>query len=46
MKQVLQRFLRKEETGEKVQMTTAIFMVLLFLSFWGVSFYVLVNSFA
>lgn len=46
MKQVLQRLLRGDESGEKFHMMTTIFMILLFLTFWGVSFYVLVNSFA
>jgi hypothetical protein len=46
MKQVLQRLLvAKENTHEKFQFTT-LFMILLFLTFWGVSFYVLVNSLA
>ncbi|HVF82469.1 MAG TPA: hypothetical protein VM884_11060 [Flavisolibacter sp.] len=46
MKQVLQRLLKVDDSGEKFQMMTTIFMILLFLTFWGVSFYVLVNSFA
>ncbi|MFL5742164.1 MAG: hypothetical protein ACJ75B_18215 [Flavisolibacter sp.] len=47
MKQVLQRLLvADEETHEKFRMSTTIFMILLFLTFWGVSFYVLVNSLA
>jgi hypothetical protein len=46
MKQVLQRLLVADETREKFNMTTTIFMILLFLTFWGVSFYVLVNSLA
>lgn len=47
MKQVIERLLRKEEAvGERVRMLNTIFMILLFLTFWGVSFYVLINSFA
>jgi hypothetical protein len=46
MKQVLQRLVAKDETHEKFHLSTTIFMILLFLTFWGVSFYVLVNSLA
>jgi hypothetical protein len=47
MKQVLQRLLvAKDDTHEKFRVSTTIFMILLFLMFWGVSFYVLVNSLA
>ena len=47
MKQVLQRLLvAKDETHDKFNLRTTLFMILLFLTFWGVSFYVLVNSFA
>ncbi len=46
MKQALQRLLRADETNEKFQMMTTVFMILLFLAFLGASFYVLVNSFA
>lgn len=46
MKQVLQRLWVKDETRENFHMGTTIFMILLFLTFWGVSFYVLVNSLA
>jgi hypothetical protein len=47
MKQVLQRLLvANEETHEKFHLSTTIFMIILFLTFWGVSFYVLVNSLA
>ena len=47
MKQVLQRLLvANEPTHDKFKMSTTIFMILLFLTFWGVSFYVLVNSLA
>lgn len=46
MKHNLSKILRKEETQEKFHMLTTICMIILFLTFWGVSFYVLVNSFA
>jgi hypothetical protein len=46
MKQVLQRLVAKDETHEQFHLSTTIFMILLFLTFWGVSFYVLVNSLA
>jgi len=46
MKQVLQRLLRADDRTEKFHMLSTLFMILLFLTFWGVSFYVLVNSFA
>jgi hypothetical protein len=46
MKQVLQRLLVADDTREKFHLSTTIFMILLFLTFWGVSFYVLVNSLA
>ena len=47
MKQVLQRLLvANDETREKFHLSTTIFMILLFLTFWGVSFWVLVNSLA
>jgi hypothetical protein len=47
MKQVLHRLLvASDDTHEKFRMSTTVFMILLFLTFWGVSFYVLVNSLA
>jgi hypothetical protein len=46
MKQVLQRLLVRDDHREKFNMSSTIFMILLFLTFWGVSFYVLVNSLA
>lgn len=46
MKQVLQRLVRADDRTEKFQMLSTLFMILLFLTFWGVSFYVLVNSLA
>ena len=46
MKQAFERIFVKEQTHDKFNMSTAIVMILLFLTFWGVSFYVLVNSLA
>lgn len=46
MKQVLQRLLKGEDRAETFHNMTTVFMILLFLTFWGVSFYVLINSFA
>ncbi|WP_172623242.1 hypothetical protein [Flavisolibacter ginsenosidimutans] len=46
MKQVLQRLLKAEDRTEAFHTFSTVFMILLFLTFWGVSFYVLVNSFA
>lgn len=46
MKQSLQRLLRTEDRTEKFHALSTVFMIVLFLAFWGVSFYVLVNSFA
>ncbi|MDB5206211.1 MAG: hypothetical protein JWR72_1286 [Flavisolibacter sp.] len=46
MKQVLQRLLRRDDGSEKYQGMITIYMIVLFLTFWGISFYVLLNSFA
>mgnify|MGYP001156500940 CR=1 FL=1 len=46
MKQVLARLFVRDETHDKFQLGSTIVMILLFLTFWGVSFYVLVNSLA
>jgi hypothetical protein len=46
MKQVIERLWLKDENREQFQMGTTIFMIVLFLTFWGVSFYVLINSLA
>lgn len=46
MKQALERIIAKESASGKFQAMTTLMMILLFLTFWGVSFYVLVNSFA
>ncbi|MDQ3278580.1 MAG: hypothetical protein M3Q06_09650 [Bacteroidota bacterium] len=46
MKQAFERLVKKENSGEKFHLSATVYMILLFLTFWGVSFYVLVNSFA
>lgn len=46
MKQVLERMVKRESTQEKFHLMSTFLMILLFLAFWGMSFYVLVNSFA
>ena len=47
MKQALNRlFVAQEKTHDKFHLSSTIFMILLFLTFWGVSFYVLMNSLA
>lgn len=46
MKQAWEKLLKVEDGNEKFHMLSTVFMILLFLTFWGVSFYVLVNSFA
>lgn len=46
MKQAIERLVQKERNGDGFQIPKAVLMILLFLTFWGVSFYVLVNSFA
>jgi hypothetical protein len=46
MKQALERIVTKEGAGDKFNFMKTLMMILLFLTFWGVSFYVLVNSFA
>jgi hypothetical protein len=46
MKQVWEKLVKVEDRNEKFHMLSTVFMILLFLTFWGVSFYVLVNSFA
>jgi hypothetical protein len=45
MKQSWERLVTKEKT-EKLELSKTVLMILLFLTFWGVSFYVLVNSLA
>lgn len=44
MKQAWQRLMATER-AERMQTFSTAVMILLFLAFWGVSFYVLVNSF-
>ena len=47
MKQVWQKLVgAASETHEKFHLKTTILMILLFLTFWGFSFFVLVNSLA
>lgn len=46
MKQVIERLIQKENKKDSFHFSTSLYMILLFLTFWGVSFYVLVNSFA
>ncbi|MGN6399534.1 MAG: hypothetical protein ACTHMD_03710 [Flavisolibacter sp.] len=47
MKQMWQRLLvARDDSAETFHLGSTIFMILLFLTFWGVSFYVLVNSLA
>lgn len=45
MKQSWKRLVTKENT-EQIELSKTVLMILLFLTFWGVSFYVLVNSLA
>lgn len=46
MKQMWQRLFVGDEKTEGFHLRSTIFMVLAFLAFWGVSFYVLINSLA
>lgn len=46
MKQVFERLVKKGKQYEQMHFLSTIMMILLFLTFWGVSFYVLVNSLA
>jgi hypothetical protein len=46
MKQSIARLFKNEVTHEGFQLGSAIIMIVLFLTFWGVSFYVLLNSLA
>ena len=46
MKQMLHKIMIAEKTHDKFHFGSTIFMILLFLTFWGVSFYVLMNSLA
>lgn len=46
MRQAIERLVKKDSNHEKFHLASTLLMILLFLTFWGVSFYVLVNSFA
>lgn len=46
MKHTIERLINKTNKADKFHLSTTVYMILLFLTFWGVSFYVLVNSFA
>lgn len=48
MKQVLHKLLAVggEQTHDKFHLGSTVLMILIFLTFWGVSFYVLLNSLA
>ncbi|HEU0110330.1 MAG TPA: hypothetical protein VFQ73_05605 [Flavisolibacter sp.] len=46
MKQMWTRLFLTRNESDKFQLKSSILMILLFLTFWGVSFYVLVNSLA
>lgn len=46
MKQAIERLFVKDDSKEQFKLSAAIFMIVLFLTFWGASFYVLINSFA
>jgi hypothetical protein len=47
MKQSWKRLIEQTEVkAGKLKFNTALFMIFMFLAFWGISFYVLVNSLA
>jgi hypothetical protein len=46
MKEVLKRMSAVNESHQGFHLGTAIMMIVLFLAFWGVSFYILLNSYA
>jgi hypothetical protein len=46
MKQAIERIVSRHGKQDKFHILSTIMMILLFLTFWGVSFYVLVNSLA
>lgn len=46
MKTVMKWISETNQSHEGFQLETAIAMILLFLAFWGVSFYILLNSYA
>ena len=46
MKQAIESLFKTDTTHDGFHMGSTIVMILLFLTFWGVSFYVLLNSLA
>ncbi|TCZ68287.1 hypothetical protein [Flaviaesturariibacter aridisoli] len=46
MKDVMKRMSAVNESHEGFHLGTTIMMIVLFLAFWGVSFYILLNSYA
>jgi hypothetical protein len=46
MKEVMKRMSAVNESHEGFHLGTTIMMIVLFLAFWGVSFYILLNSYA
>ena len=46
MKQAIDSLFKREATHDGFHLGSTIVMILLFLTFWGVSFYVLLNSLA
>ncbi|WP_460567153.1 hypothetical protein [Flaviaesturariibacter terrae] len=46
MKDVMKRMSAVSESHEGFHLGTTIMMIVLFLAFWGVSFYILLNSYA
>ncbi|RYD95999.1 MAG: hypothetical protein EOP50_07195 [Sphingobacteriales bacterium] len=46
MKDVMKRISAVNESHEGFHIGTTIMMIVLFLAFWGVSFYILLNSYA
>ncbi|WP_345255040.1 hypothetical protein [Flaviaesturariibacter amylovorans] len=46
MKDVMKRMSEVNRSHEGFNLGTMIVMILLFLAFWGVSFYILLNSYA
>jgi hypothetical protein len=46
MKEVMKRMSAVNESHEGFHLGMAIMMIVLFLAFWGVSFYILLNSYA
>ncbi|RYY82708.1 MAG: hypothetical protein EOO15_22565 [Chitinophagaceae bacterium] len=46
MKDVMKRMSVVNESHEGFHLGTTVMMIVLFLAFWGVSFYILLNSYA